>query len=82
MIFIQNISLIWTRTYPNKPYIEIMIKKIFGSTQSMLIYIISCLVVIIVGYYRGVGWSAFEIISVPFLGLMIWGAIMVVLGKL
>ena len=58
-----------------------MIKKIFGSTQSMLIYIISCLVVVIAGYYRGVGWSGFEIISVPFLGLMIWGAIMVVLRK-
>jgi len=59
-----------------------MIKKLFGSTQSMLIFIISCLIVIIVGYYKDVGWSVFEIISVPFLGLMIWGGIMVVLGKL
>ena len=67
---------------PLKKSETFMIKKIFGSTQSMLIYIISCMIVIIVGYYRGVGWSGFEIISVPFLGLMIWGAIMVVLGKL
>ena len=35
-----------------------------------------------IGYYKDVGWSVFEIISVPFLGLMIWGGIMVVLGKL
>ena len=59
-----------------------MIKKIFGSTESMLLYIISCLIVVIVGYYRNVGWSGFEIITVPFLGLMIWGGIMVLIGKL
>jgi len=59
-----------------------MIKKIFGSTESMLLYIVSCLIVIIIGYYRNVGWSGFEIITVPFLGLMIWGGIMVVIGKL
>ena len=59
-----------------------MIKKIFGSTESMLLYIISCMIVIIIGYYRNVGWSGFEIITVPFLGLMIWGGIMVVIGKL
>ena len=59
-----------------------MIKKLFGSTESMLLYIISCLIVVIVGYYKNVGWSGFEIITVPFLGLMIWGGIMVVIGKL
>ena len=59
-----------------------MIKKIFGSTESMLLYIVSCLIVVIIGYYRNVGWSGFEIITVPFLGLMIWGGIMVVIGKL
>ena len=59
-----------------------MIKKIFGSTESMLLYIISCLIVVIVGYYKNVGWSGFEIITVPFLGLMIWGGIMVLMGKL
>ena len=59
-----------------------MIKKIFGSTESMLLYIVSCLIVIIIGYYRNVGWSGFEIITVPFLGLMIWGGIMVLIGKL
>ena len=59
-----------------------MIKKLFGSTESMLLYIVSCMIVVIVGYYRNVGWSGFEIITVPFLGLMIWGGIMVVIGKL
>ena len=59
-----------------------MIKKIFGTTESMLLYIISCLIVVIVGYYRNVGWGGFEIITVPFLGLMIWGGVMVVIGKL
>ena len=59
-----------------------MIKKIFGSTESMLLYIVSCLIVVIIGYYRNVGWSGFEIITVPLLGLMIWGGIMVVIGKL
>ena len=59
-----------------------MIKKIFGSTESMLLYIVSCLIVVIIGYYRNVEWSGFEIITVPFLGLMIWGGIMVVIGKL
>tara|TARA_B110000240_G_scaffold188037_1_gene226343 strand:- start:158 stop:337 length:180 start_codon:yes stop_codon:yes gene_type:complete len=59
-----------------------MIKKLFGSTESMLLYIVSCLIVVIIGYYRNVGWSGFEIITVPFLGLMIWGGIMVVIGKL
>jgi hypothetical protein len=59
-----------------------MIKKIFGSTESMLLYIVSCLIVVIIGYYRNVGWSGFEIITVPFLGLMIWGGIMVLIGKL
>ena len=59
-----------------------MIKKIFGSTESMLLYIVSCLIVVIIGYYRNVGWSGFEIITVPFLGLMIWGVIMVLIGKL
>ena len=59
-----------------------MIKKLFDSTQSMLLYIVSCLIVVIIGYYRNVGWSGFEIITVPFLGLMIWGGIMVVIGKL
>ena len=59
-----------------------MIKKIFGSTESMLLYIISCMIVVIAGYYRNVGWNGFEIITVPFLGLMIWGGIMVVIGKL
>jgi len=59
-----------------------MIKKIFGSTQSMLIYIISCLIVVIIGYYRNIEWNNFEIIIVPFLGLMIWGGIMVLIGKL
>jgi len=59
-----------------------MIKKLFGSTESMLLYIVSCLIVIIIGYYRNVGWSGFEIITVPFLGLMIWGGIMVLIGKL
>mgnify|MGYP001262791750 CR=1 FL=1 len=59
-----------------------MIKKIFGSTQSMLIYIISCLIVVIIGYYKNIGWNNFEIIIVPFLGLMIWGGIMVLIGKL
>jgi len=59
-----------------------MIKKLFGSTESMLLYIVSCMIVVIVGYYRNVGWSGFEIITVPFLGLMIWGGIMVLIGKL
>ena len=59
-----------------------MIKKLFGSTESMLLYIVSCLIVVIIGYYRNVGWSGFEIITVPFLGLMIWGGVMVVIGKL
>jgi|TARA_B110000858_G_scaffold90943_1_gene105075 hypothetical protein len=59
-----------------------MIKKLFGSTESMLLYIVSCLIVVIIGYYRNVGWSGFEIITVPFLGLMIWGGIMVLIGKL
>ena len=59
-----------------------MIKKIFGSTESMVLYIVSCLIVVIIGYYRNVGWSGFEIITVPFLGLMIWGGIMVLIGKL
>ena len=59
-----------------------MIKKLFGSTESMLLYIISCMIVVIAGYYRNVGWNGFEIITVPFLGLMIWGGIMVVIGKL
>ena len=59
-----------------------MIKKIFGSTESMLLYIVSCLIVVIIGYYRNVGWSGFEIITVPFLGLMIWGGVMVLIGKL
>jgi hypothetical protein len=59
-----------------------MIKKIFGSTESMLLYIVSCLIVVIIGYNRNVGWSGFEIITVPFLGLMIWGGIMVLIGKL
>tara|TARA_B110000503_G_scaffold80711_1_gene123575 strand:+ start:4098 stop:4277 length:180 start_codon:yes stop_codon:yes gene_type:complete len=59
-----------------------MIKKIFGSTESMLLYIVSCLIVVIIGYYRNIGWSGLEIITVPFLGLMIWGGIMVVIGKL
>ena len=59
-----------------------MIKKIFGSTESMLLYIVSCLIVVIIGYYRNIGWSGFEIITVPFLGLMIWGGIMVLIGKL
>ena len=59
-----------------------MIKKIFGSTESMLLYIISCMIVVIAGYYRNVGWNGFEIITVPFLGLMIWGGVMVVIGKL
>ena len=59
-----------------------MIKKLFGSTESMLLYIVSCMIVVIVGYYRNVGWSGFEIITVPLLGLMIWGGIMVVIGKL
>ena len=59
-----------------------MIKKLFGSTESMLLYIVSCLIVVIIGYYRNVGWSGFEIITVPFLGLMIWGGIMVLMGKL
>ena len=59
-----------------------MIKKLFGTTESMLLYIVSCLIVVIIGYYRNVGWSGFEIITVPFLGLMIWGGIMVVIGKL
>ena len=59
-----------------------MIKKLFGSTESMLLYIVSCLIVVIIGYYRNVGWSGFEIITVPFLGLMIWGGIMVLFGKL
>ena len=59
-----------------------MIKKLFGSTESMLLYIVSCLIVVIIGYYRNVGWSGFEIITVPFLGLMIWGGIMEVIGKL
>jgi hypothetical protein len=40
------------------------------------------MIVVIVGYYRNVGWNGFEIITVPFLGLMIWGGIMVVIGKL
>ena len=59
-----------------------MIKKIFGSTESMLLYIISCMIVVIAGYYRNVGWNGFEIITVPFLGLMICGGVMVVIGKL
>ena len=59
-----------------------MIKKIFGSTESMLLYTVSYLIVVIIGYYRNVGWSGFEIITVPFLGLMIWGGIMVLIGKL
>ena len=59
-----------------------MIKKLFGSTESMLLYIVSCMIVVIIGYYRNVGWSGFEIITVPFLGLMIWGGIMVLIGKL
>ena len=59
-----------------------MIKKLFGSTESMVLYIVSCLIVVIIGYYRNVGWSGFEIITVPFLGLMIWGGIMVLIGKL
>jgi len=59
-----------------------MIKKIFGSTESMLLYIISCMIVVIIGYYRNVGWNGFEIITVPFLGLMIWGGVMVLIGKL
>jgi hypothetical protein len=59
-----------------------MIKKLFGSTESMLLYIVSCLIVVIIGYYRNVGWSGFEIITIPFLGLMIWGGIMVLIGKL
>ena len=59
-----------------------MIKKLFGSTESMLLYIVSCLIVVIIGYYRNVEWSGFEIITVPFLGLMIWGGIMVLIGKL
>ena len=59
-----------------------MIKKIFGSTESMLLYIVSCLIVVIIGYYRNIGCSGFEIITVPFLGLMIWGGIMVLIGKL
>ena len=59
-----------------------MIKKIFGSTESMLLYIVSCLIVVIIGYYRNIGWSGFEIITIPFLGLMIWGGIMVLIGKL
>ena len=59
-----------------------MIKKLFGSTESMLLYIVSFLIVVIIGYYRNVGWSGFEIITVPFLGLMIWGGIMVLIGKL
>ncbi|MDC0627175.1 hypothetical protein OAO99_01240 [Candidatus Pelagibacter sp.] len=59
-----------------------MIKKLFGSTESMLLYIVSCLIIVIIGYYRNVGWSGFEIITVPFLGLMIWGGIMVLIGKL
>ena len=59
-----------------------MIKKLFGSTESMLLYIVSCMIVVIVGYYRNVGWNGFEIITVPFLGLMIWGGVMVVIGKL
>ena len=59
-----------------------MIKKLFGSTESMLLYIVSCMIVVIVGYYRNVGWNGFEIITVPFLGLTIWGGIMVVIGKL
>ena len=59
-----------------------MIKKLFGSTESMLLYIVSCLIVVIIGYYRNGGWSGFEIITVPFLGLMIWSGIMVLIGKL
>ena len=59
-----------------------MIKKLFGSTESMLLYIVSCLIVVIIGYYRNIGWSGFEIITIPFLGLMIWGGIMVLIGKL
>jgi len=59
-----------------------MTKKLFGSTESMLLYIISCMIVIIIGYYRNVGWNGFEIITVPFLGLMIWGGVMVLIGKL
>ena len=59
-----------------------MIKKLFGSTESMVLYIVSCLIVVIIGYYRNVGWSGFEIITVPFLGLMIWGGVMVVIRKL
>ena len=32
-----------------------MIKKIFGSTESMLLYIVSCLIVVIVGSCLGNG---------------------------